>query len=123
MSYVADPSRAYRQNAVLSASPGQLLVMLYDGARRYLYQAGVAMRAQDIEATHNRLQRAEDILVHLRNALDHDQGQIAARLQSIYTFCLRHLRRARIERDPAKLEQVSELLGRLRDAWAKIADQ
>lgn len=42
------------------------------------------------------------------------------RLQSIYLFCLRHLRAARFDRDPGKIEEVSALLGHLRDAWAVI---
>lgn len=53
--------------------------------------------------------------------LDVDQGEIAQRLESIYLFCLRHLRRARFDRDPAMLDEVSSLLGELREAWASIA--
>ncbi len=79
---------AYRSSAVLTASPGQLVVMLYDGARRFLNQAAVAMGERDIPAAHNKLTRAEDIIRHLRNTLDMEQGEIAARLQSIYTFSL-----------------------------------
>jgi flagellar protein FliS len=114
---------AYRANAVLTASPGQLIVMLYDGAGRFLHQAGVAMAGGDVTAAHNKLVRAENIVRHLRSTLDMDQGQISERLSSIYTFSLEHLRQARIQQDPKKLEEVSELLGRLRDSWAAIADQ
>lgn len=121
MSYLAAPQqRAYQQNAVLTASPAHLVVMLYDGARRFLGQAAVAMREDQIETAHIKLRRAEDILLHLREVLDMDQGQVAERLQAIYLFCQAHLREARIDRDPAKIEQVSELLGTLREAWATI---
>jgi flagellar protein FliS len=112
---------AYRATAVLTASSGQLIVILYDGARRFLYQAAVAMGDHQIEVAHNKLTRAEDILRHLRNTLDMDQGEIAARLESIYTFALAHLRQARLEQNPAKLDEVSELLGKLRESWATIA--
>ena len=50
-----------------------------------------------------------------------DQGEISERLESIYLFCLRHLQQARFDRDVNKLEQVSGLLGELREAWATIA--
>ena len=96
--------------------------MLYDGARRFLYQASVAMATGDIEATHNKLTRAEEIIRHLRNTLDMEQGQLPHRLHAIYTFALEHLRRARFDQDPAKLDQVSDMLGRLRDSWAAVAE-
>jgi flagellar protein FliS len=98
-------------------------VMLYDGARRFLNQAAIAMREQQTETAHYKLRRAEDILLHLRETLDMEQGQVAVRLQTIYLFCQRHLRQARIDRDPAKIEQVSGLLTGLREAWATIEQQ
>lgn len=125
MSAYAAPANtpdAYRASAVLTASHGQLIVMLYDGARRFLYQAGVAMSDGQVALAHNKLTRAEEILRHLRGTLDLDQGLLPERLMAIYTFSLDHLRRARIEQDPRKLEQVSEILGRLRDAWAAVAE-
>jgi flagellar secretion chaperone FliS len=114
---------AYRESAVLSAPPEMLVVMLYDGARRFLFQASVAMQNQQIELSHRKLRRAEDIIQHLRDTLDMDQGQIAHRLEAIYLFCLRHLQQARFDRDATKLEQVSGLLGELREAWANISTQ
>jgi flagellar secretion chaperone FliS len=118
--HTATPN-AYRESAVLSAPPEMLVVMLYDGARRFLFQAGVAMRDGQIELSHRKLRRAEDIIHHLRNALDMDQGEISQRLESIYLFCLRYLQQARFDRDASKLEQVSALLGQLRESWAAIA--
>ncbi|HEY1510405.1 MAG TPA: flagellar export chaperone FliS [Solirubrobacteraceae bacterium] len=114
---------AYRESAVLSAPPETLVVMLYDGARRFLFQASVAMQNQQIELSHRKLRRAEDIIHHLRDALDMEQGEIAQRLEAIYLFCLRHLQQARFDRDATKLEQVSGLLGELREAWATISGQ
>jgi flagellar secretion chaperone FliS len=120
LAYSASP-RAYREGAILSAPPERFVVMLYDGARRFLHQAAAAMRAGQIELTHNKLRRAEDIIIYLKDTLDLEQGgEIAARLQAIYLFCGQHLRQARIERDPSKIEQVSKLLGQLREAWAAI---
>jgi flagellar secretion chaperone FliS len=119
----ATPNAAYRESAVLSAPPEVLVVMLYDGARRFLFQAGVAMRDGQIELSHRKLRRAEDIIRHLLDALDMDQGEISERLESIYLFCLRYLQQARFDRDANKLEKVGNLLGELREAWATIAGQ
>jgi flagellar secretion chaperone FliS len=112
---------AYKENAVLSAPPELLVVMLYDGARKFLFQAGVAMGHGQIELTNRKLRRAEDIIQHLRDSLDMEQGEIARNLESIYVFCLRQLRQARFDKNPAVLEQVSSLLGKLRDAFAAIS--
>jgi flagellar secretion chaperone FliS len=113
---------AYRANAILTASHGQQIVMLYDGARRFLFQAAAAMSEGQIVAAHNKLTRAEDIIRHLRSTLDMSQGVLPDRLHGIYSFSLSHLRQARLEQDPSKLEEISELLGRLRESWAAISD-
>ena len=118
------PPRAYRESAVLSAQPEQLIVMLYDGARRFLGQAAIAMGDGQVELAHRKLRRTEDILMHLREVLDMEQGgEIATRLQSIYMFCQSYLLKARLDRDPAKIDRVSAMLGELRDAWATIEQQ
>jgi flagellar secretion chaperone FliS len=113
---------AYRANAILTASHGQQIVMLYDGARRFLFQAAAAMSEGQSVAAHNKLTRAEDIIRHLRSTLDMSQGVLPDRLHAIYSFSLSHLRQARMEQDPSKLEDISDLLGRLRESWAAISD-
>jgi flagellar secretion chaperone FliS len=115
--------QAYRQSAVLSASPGELVVMLYDAARRFLRQAGAAMGEGQVERAHVALRRAELIIGQLDGTLDDEQGQISERLHSIYQFCLAHLNRGRMGQDTRMLEEVSSLLGELRDSWAEVAEQ
>lgn len=114
---------AYRQGAILAATPGELVVMLYDGARRFLRQAAAAMREGRVEHAHNTLRRAEMIVAHLDGVLDFEQGQLPEQLHAIYQFCLSHLNAGRLAQDPTKLEEVSELLGELREAWAQVADE
>jgi len=121
MSNATASPNAYRRGAVLAASREQLVVMLYDGARRFLRQGAIAMRAGEIERAHNALRRAELIIGHLDSALDFDQGDLPEHLHSIYAFCLIHLNRARISQDVAKVEEVSEMLGDLREAWVQLA--
>jgi len=113
--------QAYRQSAILSATPGQLVVMQYDGVLRFLRQATMAMRAGDIERTHKTLRRAELIIAHLNGTLDDSYGEIPRQLHEIYGFCLRHLNAGRMALEPGKLEEVGELLGELREAWAQAA--
>lgn len=118
----AAPRAAYQRSAVLTANQEQLIVMLYDGANRFLAQAAAAMSERQIEDAHNKLRRAEMIISHLMGSLDFERGgEIAQRLASIYAFCQRHLNQARLHADPERIEQVRRLLGTLRDAWAQLA--
>jgi flagellar protein FliS len=120
--YTASHSAAYRQQSILTATPGQLVVMLYDGCLRFLHQAAHAMRGGDLAESNARLIRAEAIIDELHATLDLEQGGVvASRLQGIYVFCNRHLLEARSAQEPEMIEKVSELLAELRDAWAQIA--
>jgi flagellar protein FliS len=123
MSNLTASHAAYRRGTVLAATPGQLVVLLYDGARRFLRQAAIAMRDGEIERAHNTLRRGERIIGHLDGTLDFEQGELPQRLHSIYVFCLRDLNAARMSQDPRKVEEVSELLGELRDAWSRVATE
>ena len=121
---VYSPSRAiaYKEQSILTATPGQLVVMLYDGCRRFLFQAAHAMRDGQHAEADARLCRAEAIIDELLTTLDLEQGGvIASRLQGIYVFCNRHLIEARFQRDPEMVEKVSELMGELRESWAQVA--
>ena len=119
----ASRSAAYKQSSILTATPGQLVVMLYDGCLRFLHQAAYAMREGKVGEADARLTRAEAIIDELLNTLDLERGGVvASRLQGIYVFCIRHLLEARAERDPAMIDKVAELLGELRDAWAQVAN-
>ncbi len=96
--------------------------MLYDGAHRFLSQASIAMRGQNVQAAHNKLRRAETIIDHLRCTLDMEQGgEVAVHLQRIYLFCSRHLNEARVHRDADRIDRVDGLLLELREAWAQVS--
>lgn len=116
------PRVAYQRSAVLTASQGQLLVMLYDGSCRFLAQAAAAMGEREFELAHNKLRRAELIINHLQASLDFERGgEIARRLAAIYTFCRRHLNRARTSGSAQQIDEVRGLLRTLREAWSQIS--
>jgi flagellar protein FliS len=112
--------QAYREASIMTASPEQLVVMLYDGAGRFLRQAEGSMTDGSWLQASEKLTRAEAILDELLATLDMDAGEIAERLQAIYIFCKTRLIEARIERDPVRIEQVARLMGELRGAWANV---
>ena len=113
--------QAYRESSVLTATPEQLVVMLYDGAGRFLRQAEAALAEGAVPHAHDRLNRGEAIIDELLATLDMEQGTISERLQAIYIYCKRCLRESRRERDVAKIRLVIRLMGELREAWAQIA--
>jgi flagellar protein FliS len=113
--------QSYQSNDILTAPPGRLVVLLYDGATKFLRQAAAAMRLRNIERSNKSMQRGEAILSELLATLDYEKGgEIAASLRDLYLFCQSHLNEARIERDADKIDVVVELLGELREAWAQI---
>jgi flagellar secretion chaperone FliS len=114
--------QAYREAAVMTASPIQLVVMLYEGAERFLTQAEIVMGQGDIVRANDRMQRAEAIIDELLATLDKSAGQVAERLEAIYIFCKRLMMEARIERDPTKVAQTRKLLVPLREAWVELAE-
>lgn len=112
---------AYKAASVLTAPPGQLIVMLYDGAIRFLAQAATAMRVGDLERMRNRLGRAEAIIDELNVSLDMSYGEIPERLRSIYLFCKSELREASIRAEAERVDVVCRLLSELRESWDKLA--
>jgi flagellar secretion chaperone FliS len=122
MASLAAPQQAYRESTVLCATPAQLVVMLYDGARGFLRQAASAMRAGEVERAHDKLRRAEQVIAHLDGVLDDEQGgELAEQLHAIYGFCLTYLHRARWGLEADKLDAVAGMLGELRESWVEIA--
>jgi flagellar protein FliS len=122
LSVYTAPTAAYKQQSILTATPGQLVVMLYDGCLRFLHQGAHAMRDGNLAEAGTRLARAEAIIDELLSTLDLEQGGvIASRLQGIYVFCVRQLMEARLGRDADKIDKVGELLSELRDSWVQVA--
>lgn len=115
-------AQAYTEASVLSAPPERLVVMLYDGAARFLARAAAALRAGEVGAATEPLQRAHAILDELLATLDPAAGPLTERLESIYLFSKRTLTEAQLARDPEPVERVASLLGVLREAWNEVAE-
>ncbi len=114
----------YASVKVTTASPGQVLVMLYDGLLRFLREAREGMATKNTAKVGERIGRALKILEHLLASLDPQHApKLCEHLQGLYMFCMRHLVRANIERDPSKVEDVLRMLTPLRDAWATAVAQ
>lgn len=105
---------------VTTASPGTLLVMLYDGLARFLKEAQAAMIAKDRGRAGERIGRSQAIINHLLATLDPKHApDLCAKLQSVYVFCIGHLLQANAQQDPDKIGDVLRIVEPLRDAWSK----
>lgn len=113
---------AYYQTHVQSRSPLELVVMLYDGALRFLTQAADAMDRGDMAAKAVALDRAFAILAELQSTLNvRDGGDVARQLDALYAHMHDRLVEANIQRASAPIRDVMKLLQPLRDAWSQVA--
>jgi flagellar protein FliS len=114
--------QAYQTNSVFTASPEQLVVMLYDGALRFSRRALGAWEANDRAAATTAVGRVTAIVNELNATLDMDAGgEIAENLRSIYLFVTRHLLNSVAENDPQKLREAMNMLMDLREAFAEAS--
>jgi flagellar protein FliS len=119
-------ARTYQTQAVLTASPGQLVLMLYDGALRFLAQAHAAMEADQndwrrIEVINRNLLKAQNIIAELQGTLNHEAGgEVAANLDQLYAYYNRRLFEANFQKDVTPVIEVEGLLRELRDGWAEM---
>jgi flagellar secretion chaperone FliS len=119
---LARGAQAYYQTQVQSRSPLELVVMLYDGGLRFLQQTVDAMQRGDLVAKRDSLSRAMAIVTELHGMLDLEQGgEVAASLDSLYTYMMERLTTANQQLDPAPVAEVMRLMTGLRDAWSQIA--
>jgi flagellar protein FliS len=117
-------AQAYRKNAALSASPVQLVVMLYDGALRFMEEGKRAMIAKDLETQNTKLQRAQKIVVELTSSLDFEKGgEISKNLFALYSFIIGELVEANIHDDPKRVENAMSTMSELREGWIEVEKQ
>ena len=113
--------RRYQADAVTTASPSRLIVMLYDRLVKDLYAAHAAIESADIPAAHNSLLHAQEIVAELTGSLDVEQWQEARSLASLYEYLGFTLVRANLTKSQAYVMDCLEVVEPLRDAFATAA--
>jgi flagellar secretion chaperone FliS len=113
--------KAYQENTVTTQSRGRLIVMLYDGAIKFLEQAIREIEKQDWIAKGRYINRAVAIVDELDLSLDMEAGgEIAMNLRRLYDFLRRHLGQANLHRDPERIRQAITILKELNEGWKTI---
>lgn len=119
--FAADnPYERYRQTRIQTASPLELVIMMYDGAIRFINQAKKVLAEKDYVTANKALQRAQDIIDELNISLNPEAGEIAANLRSLYVYINQRLIEANMKKDGKILDEVLQLLTTLRSSWTEL---
>lgn len=111
------PYQQYQRTQAQTASPGELIVMMYKGAIRFLAAARQSMESRDLEAANRSLLRAQEIVLELMISVDVAAGPVGRNLFDLYEFMHRHLVQANVRKEPAMIGEVEGLMRELLGAW------
>ena len=114
-----NPYSQYNNNKVMTASPAELTLMLYDGAIRFCNIAETAIEVKDIQKAHNNIVKVQRIIDYLRQTLDM-KYPVAQDFENIYVYLSRRLVEANVKKDKEILEEVNEHLHSVRDNWKEV---
>lgn len=113
---VQNPYQQYKQNSIMTATPEELILMLYNGALKFINQGKLYIDEKNIQKANESILRAQDIIFELNIALD-PKYEISNQLSSIYNYIRERLIDANIHKDVKSLDEVGELITVLRDTW------
>lgn len=109
----------YNNNKVLTASPAELTLMLYDGAIKFCNIAIVAVEGKEIAKAHTNIIKTQRIVDYLRQTLDM-KYQVAKDFENVYVYLSQRLVEANVQKDVGILEEVNEHLHAVRDTWKEV---
>ncbi|MBU1568835.1 MAG: flagellar export chaperone FliS [Proteobacteria bacterium] len=113
----------YQENQILTSSPEQILLMLYDGAIRFTRQAMYGLEEGNLPLFYQGITKSMAIITEFSNSLDHSiGGNIAENLDGLYNFMIRELTMANLNKDIEKLRVVDRLLVDLRATWGEAVE-
>ncbi|MBY4675933.1 flagellar export chaperone FliS [Marinobacterium arenosum] len=110
--------------SVATASPHKLILMLFNGALEALAKARGAIERNDIEGRTKQLNKSTDIVMGLRDMLDHEKGgEVAANLDALYDYIVRTMLQANRENSAEKVQEVMDLLLTVKQGWEEMPDE
>ncbi len=119
---LANPYQQYRATKVSTASPVDLVVMLYQGVVRFTRAGIEATERGDVQAAHKGFVRAQDIIAELIATLDHERGgEVAKQLLAVYDYAFRRLIEANCKKDVVPAREVIGIFRDLGTAWQELA--
>lgn len=116
MAAMGNPYQQYKQNSVNTAGPGELVLMMYDGALKCCRQACSFIEQKDIQNSNNSIIKAQKIITELMSSLDMNY-QVSNNLYSLYSYMNSRLIQANINKDVQTIKEIETMLEELKDAW------
>lgn len=114
-----NPYAQYQNSRILTASPAELTLMLYDGAIKFGNMAVMAMQQKDIEKAHVNLKKVQRIVAEFRATLDM-KYPVAQDFDRVYVYLERRMTEANLTKDPEIMEEVVDHLRSMRDTWKEV---
>ena len=116
---VNNPYAAYQNSKIMTASPAELILMLYDGAIKFSNIAVAAIEKNDIEKAHNNIIKTERIILEFRASLDM-KYPVSKDFDVVYEYLIRRLHEANIKKDAEIMEEILKHLRTMRDTWKEV---
>jgi flagellar protein FliS len=114
----------YLRTKVMTASPEELHLMLYDGAIRFAEAAKLAIQEKNLEKAYESLVRAQNIVLEMSSGLDHEVNpDLSSKLSSLYNFIYRRLIDANMKRDISAIDDALKILTYQRETWVLLMDK
>lgn len=118
------PYQKYKNTKVETANQEKLLIMLYNGAIKFIKQAKEGIQEQDYELVNNKLNRSQAIITELRTTLDEEQGgEIAQNLDALYEYMNRRLVQANVNKELEPIDEVLSMLRELKETWQQAIEK
>jgi len=114
-----NPYQQYKQNSIISAGRGELTLMLYDGAARFIKQGIKSIEENNIQTAHDSIVRAEEIISHLNETLN-SEYELSGDIALLYDYISRRLMEANIKKDSEILVEALDFIKQLRDTWKEV---
>lgn len=117
-----NPYQTYQQNSVVTSSPQELTLMLYNGCIKFIRLAGIAMNKGNVEGKHTNIIKAQNIIEELRATLNMDI-ELSKSMDSLYEYMVTQLVSANINNSIETLQEVEELATDFRNTWKEAMEQ
>lgn len=122
MAFNQNIAQEYNRNKILTASPAELTLMLYEGAIKFCNIALIAIEKGDLQKAHTNIKKAEDIITEFKVTLNH-KYPVVEDFEKIYDYIYSLLVNANVKKDPEILNQALDEIRGMRDTWKEVMNR
>lgn len=115
-----NPYTQYRQTQVNTASPAELIMMLYNAGIQSLKKAKLALADRNMESVHNELVKSQNIVLELQLSLNEDAGPIAEQLNALYDYMHHRLVEANLHKNAEIMDEMIDMFEQFRSMWMQV---